>query len=382
MTEKPSVIIYRNRLLSPTETYVRNQAEALQQFVPYYAGLGSVQGLTMPAERTLLINQGGLLGKTSEISYLPFRLAPTFFLQELRKLNPVLIHAHFGPDGVSALPLARALQIPLVVTFHGFDATTKDKHVWRSFYNHRVYLLRRKVLKREAYLFIAVSNFIKESLLQQGFTPNNIVVHYIGVDTEIFQPAPSEVHEPIVLFVGRLVEKKGCEYLIQAMSKVQAAKPDVELIVIGDGPLRSSLEQLAREKLRRYRFLGVLPSDSVQTWMNRARVFSVPSITAKSGNSEGFGIVFAEAQAMGLPVVSFASGGVPEAVAHGETGFLVPERDWEGLAKSILLLLEDDTLWHRFREAGQRRVRTLFNLQKQTKALEDIYKQVLGKVQK
>lgn len=378
MTKKLNVIIYRNLLLPPAEPYVRNQAEALQQFVSYYVGSRFVQGLTLPAERTLVVNQGGLPGKMSEIFYMFFGLAPAFF-EEIRKLNPVLIHAHFGPDGVSALPLAWALQIPLVVTFHGFDATVKDEYSWRSRYNiHRLYLLRRKALRREACLFIAVSKFIKERLLQQGFPPDKIVVHYIGVDTEFFQPAPAEAHGSIVLFVGRLVEKKGCEYLIQAMSKVEAAKPEVELILIGDGPLRSSLEQLAHKKLQRYRFLGMLPPDAVRTWMSRARVFSVPSVTAKSGNSEGFGIVFAEAQAMGLPVVSFATGGVPEAVAHGETGFLVPERDWEGLAKYILLLLEDDMLWHRFREAGQSRVRTLFNLQKQTSALEDLYKQVLS----
>jgi glycosyltransferase involved in cell wall biosynthesis len=229
------------------------------------------------------------------------------------------------------------------------------------------------LLQHKACLLIAVSEFIKKKLLEQGFPENKIVVHYIGVDTELFQSKPAVQREPIVLFVGRLVENKGCEYLIQAMSKVQAVMSEVELVVIGDGLLRSSLEQLARKMLRRYQFLGVQTSENVRAWMQKAKVFSVPSITIKSGASEGFGMVFAEAQAMGLPVVSFATGGITEAVAHAETGFLVAERDSDGLSAYILRLLEDKTLYQQFSQKGQDRVRRMFNLHHQTRILEDIY---------
>ncbi len=112
--------------------------------------------------------------------------------------------------------------------------------------------------------------------------------------------------------------------------------------------------------------------------MNCARVFSVPSVTSVSGASEGFGIVFAEAQAMGLPVASFATGGIPEVVSHGETGLLAAERDWEGLARHISSLLSNDSLWRRLSAAGQARVRDLFDLRRQTGALEEIYDRVLS----
>lgn len=377
MSDKPAVVIYRDHLLPPSETFVRAQAEALRSFIPYYAGSRLEQGLPLPGERILVVNRGGLLGKASEVCYKLWGLAPTF-ARQVKRLKPVLIHAHFGPDGVRVLPLARNLQIPLLVTFHGYEATVKDEYAQRSFYSHRVYIAYREVLKRQAQLFIAVSEFIKGRLLEQGFPPHKLVVHYIGIDTELFKPNPAVQRQPVVLFLGRLVEKKGCEYLIQAMSRVQAVRPEVELVVIGDGLLRPSLERLAAKLLHRYRFLGVQPPDQVREWMNQAKVFSVPSITADSGNAEAFGIVFAEAQAMGLPVVSFSSGGVPEAVAHGETGFLAVERDWEKLAQYILLLFEQDTLWQRFSEAGQSRVRTMFNSQQQTGVLEEIYKQVLS----
>jgi glycosyltransferase involved in cell wall biosynthesis len=372
MYQKSSIIIYCNYLLPHSETFVRSQAENLQQFIPYYVGSRRVPGLSLPEERTLVLNQGGLLGRTSEVSYKLCGFAPSFF-RRIRKLNPAFIHAHFGVNGVMVLPLVRNLAVPLIVTFHGYDATLKDEYVRRSGNSYRVYLRHRELLKHKARLFIAVSEFIKKKLLEQGFPKNKIVVHYIGVDTQLFQPDPAVRRQSVVLFVARLVEKKGCEYLIEAMSKVQAVMPEVELLVIGDGPLRSNLEQLAKKTLQRYQFLGVQPPDVVQAWMNQAKVFCVPSVTAKSGDSEGFGVVFAEAQAMGLPVVSFTHGGIPEAVAHGKTGFLVAERDSQGLAAYILRLLEDEVLWQQFSHSGQERVRTIFNLQNQTRILENIY---------
>ena len=127
------------------------------------------------------------------------------------------------------------------------------------------------------------------------------------------------------------------------------------LVIIGDGPLRPRLEQTARElALRHVSFLSTQPAGLVRYWMNRARVFCVPSVTVDSGASEGFGMVFAEAQAMGLPVASFATGGIPEAVVHGETGLLARERDTAGLAHNIISLLSDRAMWERFSDAGRR----------------------------
>ena len=377
MAEKVVIAVYRDRLLSPSETFVSAQAESLQHFIPYYLGSRRVTGLPLPEERILVVNGGGISGIAREAI---FRLRgwDTTLARRTRGVGAELIHAHFGPDGVKALPLARALQMPLLVTFHGYDATMKDQYARRSFHGHRVYVRRRDVLKREARLFIAVSEFIRGKLLEQGFPPDKVLVHHIGVDTEIFRPDPTVTREPVVLFVGRLVEKKGCEYLIRAMSRVQKTRPEAELIVIGDGPLRPSLERLAGERLRRHRFLGMQPPDSVRAWMNRARVLSVPSIVAETGDSEGLPIVFCEAQSMGLPVVTFATAGNPEAVANGETGFPVPEKDWKALAASILLLLDNDGLWHRFSTAAQRRVRTKFDLRKQTSVLESVYEHVLS----
>lgn len=376
MLEKPIVVVYRDHLLAPSETFVLRQAEALQRFVPYYVGSRLVRGLPLPLERTLVVNQNGLLGKGSEAAFKVWGLAPAL-TRRVRDLHPALIHAHFGPDGVTALPLARSLRLPLLVTFHGYDATVRDDYARRSFYNHRLYLRRRETLKREAKLFIAVSQFIRRKLLEQGFPSDKIVVHYIGVDTEAFQPDPAVRREPIVLFVGRLTEKKGCEHLFRAMSRVQATMPEVQLIVVGDGPLRAELEDLAASLLRRYKFVGMQPPRVVRSWMNRALLLCAPSVTASSGDSEGLPITVVEALAMGLPIVSSVHAGIPEAVIHGETGFLAAERDSAALASYILQLLKDEMLWLRFSTQSQERARSVFDVHKQARALENIYDMVL-----
>ncbi len=378
MHSKPVVVLYRySRLLGYSETFIRTQGEGLQRFIPYYVGLNRYGKLPLPVERTVVVNRGGVIGKAQEVLYKMGGVAPGLYRQ-VQKLNPVLIHAHFGPDGIRALPLARKLQVPLLVTFWGFDATMKDEYARRSSnYLNRGYLRRREVLKREARLFIAVSGFIKEKLLEQGFPPDKIVVNYNAVDTETFRPDPAMPREPVVLYVGRLVEKKGVEYLIQAMAQVQAEIPDAELVIIGGGPLRPKLEELAMKLLNRYRFLGVQPLPEVRTWMNRALLLGSPSVTASTGDSEGMPTVVLEAQAMGLPVVGTAHSGISEAVSHGETGFLVAERDWEALAKCIVRLLKDKTLWQRFSQRGQERMRAVFSVHNQVRELENIYDRVI-----
>jgi colanic acid/amylovoran biosynthesis glycosyltransferase len=378
---RPVAAIYADPLLAPSMTWVRAQAEALRTFSPVYIGPRSlpIGGLELPHDRVITIHRvTGMRGRVREAPFKVFGFAPVF-LRRIRRFEPALVHAHTGPGGVAALPIASYLGVPLMTTFHGGEVTASDSEMaGNKHYSARRYWSRRKQLQSQGALFLAVSKFVHGKLLEQGYPENRTVLHYIGVDTEFFKPDRQVPREPVVLFVGTLHEGKGCEYAIRAMAKVQSLLPDVELVILGDGPLRHALEQLAGEKLRRYRLVGTQPPEVVRSWMNRAKVFAAPSVTADSGWTEALGIVFAEAQAMCLPVVSFASGGIPEAVKHGETGLLATERDWEGLASNILTLLQDGLMRERMARAGRERVSREFNLEVQTRRLENIYGQILG----
>lgn len=376
-----SVAIFVEPLLPPSMTFIRAQASALRTFVPLYVSPHRCfPSLELPAERCVVLCENPKAPRSWNLfKQIPLKLfgyAPLFF-RRVERYRPALLHAHFGVTALTALPLARRLQVPMVVTFHGYDATVTDSFLAASRYRSRVYLKHRKRLQGATIQFIAVSKFIRQQLLLQGFPEEKILVHYIGVDTNFFRSTGEPRREPSVLFVATLTEKKACSHLLRAMGEVQNVMPNIELVVIGDGPLRKNLEQMAKNTVRNYRFLGTQPPEVVRDWMNRATVFCVPSIRAASGDGEGFGMVFAEAQAMGLPVASYATGGVPEAVENGQTGLLAAERDWQSLAKNILALLQDKNLWQQMSAAGPPRIRSLFDLAAQTRKLEDIYRRVL-----
>jgi len=370
MGSRQTCIIYRDELLAASETFIPAQAESLSHFRPFYLGLRQVPGLPLPNERCHFVSRDGFAGKAKRYQFK--LLGPSMALRhKLLKLSPALVHAHFAPDACNALALARALESPLVASFHGYDITVRDNR------QSSLYLWRREKLKTQGSRFLCVSNFMRNQALAKGFPAEKIVVHFIGINLELFCPDPQISRSPVILFVGRLVPVKGCEYLIRAMADIQGFAPEAKLIVIGDGPLRAELEGQAKKSLRNFAFLGAQSPNMVRDWMNRATVFCTPSVVAESGQREALGIVFAEAQAMGLPVVSFASGGIPEAVADGQTGFLVPERDWQALGAKILLLLRDGQLWRQFSRAGEAHVRSRFDIRKQGQALERIYEQVI-----
>jgi colanic acid/amylovoran biosynthesis glycosyltransferase len=371
-----TVVVFRIQLLPPSETFIVAQAAAMRRFSPFFVGWRRMAGIELPQETSWTVDGGGLRGKLRELR---FRYAgPTRAqLAQLRARAPRLVYAHFAPDGHAAMQLAEQLGVPLVTALHGYDVTMSDQAMGRTRLG-REYLHGRPALQKKGALFLTCSAYVRQRGLAIGYPVDRTIVHSIGVDVERFKPPTIRQREKIVLFVGRLVEKKGCGSLIEAMAEVQRRMPAAELTVIGDGALRPDYEMLAAARGVRCDFLGAQPSTVVRDWMARAAVFCVPSVVAASGDAEGFGIVFIEAQAMGLPVVSTLSGGIPEAVKHGETGLLVTERDSRALAEAILRLMQDDELWHRYSLAGRRHVVEHFNLAQQTGRLEDVFDRLLA----
>jgi colanic acid/amylovoran biosynthesis glycosyltransferase len=369
---KPRVIIYSDYLLSASETFIQAQTSALSEFEPLYAGSRRIPGLDLAGQQIHLLNpHGNLWGKCRELGFKLTGFAPEF-VERLGTLNAVLLHAHHGPNGLRALPLARDLKIPLIITFHGSDVTVTDLRYQKATLGFRHYLANKRKLKKSGALFLVVSEFVRRKLLNQDFPAERVLVHYTGVDTKKFQPASTEAN-PVILFVGRLEESKGAQFLIRAAAEVQRELPAAELVLIGDGTLRGELERDAKQHLRHYSFLGVRTPEEVCEWMNRASLICVPSIRRRSGEEEGFGMVCAEAQAVAKPVVAFDSGGISEVVSHGKTGFLVPERRWQALAECIIALLRNPELRKRFGLAGRESMVRQFDLEHRTRVLEQIY---------
>lgn len=369
----PNVAIYTHSMMGASMTFIRSHAEALQRHMAVYAGAHRVSGLALPPERTICVNEGGMWGITAEFLFRNMGIAPEF-LRRLGRRSPVAVHVHFGDAGPAGLTIARSLQIPLIVTFHGRDATITEQEsaqTWRG----REFLKRRAQLIKEADCVIAVSKFIKDRLLRQGFNEERVVVHYNGIDTEYFTPGEVK-RDPIVLFVGRFVEKKGCHYLLEALARIKSSGTSVHAVLVGDGPLRPSLEAYAKQENLETSFVGFLGLEEVRSWMGRAMVVVVPSVTAENGDSEGLPTVILESQAMSTPVIATVHSGIPEGVIAGETALLVPERDAASLGVAIHALLNEPGRCRKMGEAGRNFVRQKFSIAGQVAGLEDIYERV------
>ncbi|MFC4455905.1 glycosyltransferase [Deinococcus sonorensis] len=376
-----NIVIYRENLLAYSETFILNQAESLQNFRPYYVGTRRLNGLSLPEDRSVVLSSGTVVGRAEELLYKFSGFAPRLHAR-LRQIRPALIHAHFGSDGVMALPLARRLRVPLLVTFHGYDAAMHDEALLAlPNLRDRRLVQQRPQLIREATLFLAVSEHIRRLLIAKGFPAEKIVTHYNGVDTHRFDyrdPAQASDLPPLVLFVGRMVEKKGVADLLRAMQQVRAQLPEARLVLLGDGPLLTELQTLAGHLGLPCDFMGRQSVPEIQQWMAQASLLCVPSVTAQNGDTEGLPTVVLEAQACGLPVVATEHAGIPEAVQHEVNGLVVPERDPAQLAAALTRLLTDAPLRQRFGQAARREVVRRFDAGNQVRVLEQLYTRVIG----
>jgi glycosyltransferase involved in cell wall biosynthesis len=366
-----TVLIFRKDLLAISETFVDAQARSLRRFLPRYIGLQKANpSLHLPQNSILLSKSGGRLADMRTRAYRLTGIAPAFHAAA-RAADPAALHVHFATDGVTALPLAKYLGVPFFVTLHGVDVTLKDE--FRTSAGARQYLKYRGEVWDRVSTFICVSEFIRRKAIDVGFPPSKLLVHYIGVNLDEFRFRDDCPDEKMVLFVGRLVEKKGVSYLIQAMEKVRRSFPTARLVLIGDGSLRKELEAEASRRAVSCEFLGSQSISSVREWMWRASVFCAPSVTARNGDSEGLPIVILEALAMGVPVVGSRHAGIPEAILHEETGLLVQERDVAGLGEALLCLLREQKTAARLSQQARAWVERNFNLARQSALLEDIY---------
>jgi glycosyltransferase involved in cell wall biosynthesis len=380
MTAVNTVLVFRRELLPLSESFIAEQTRALCRFRVVFVGLKRLPNrisLSHPSGLSLT-GQNSIRDKLRRKLFSEARYDPGF-LKRIVKESPMLVHAHFAVDACLALPIAKRLDIPLIVTLHGYDVTRNDRH-HRTTAPGRIYLRRRRELWRQASLFVCVSEYIRRKALERGFPEEKLWVHRIGVDLEMFQPRRSQTFaRPLVLFAGRLVENKGCIYLIRSMVRVQKEFPEARLVVVGDGPLRASLEAEARNRLRLFTFTGMQPHCEVRRWMQEAAVLVMPSVEILSGDSEGLGMVMCEAQAMGLPGIAFRGTGVEEALAYGESGLLVNSGDEQALTAAILRVLRDKDLQAHLAAAGRRHAEACLDLHKQTAVLEDKYEQILSR---
>jgi colanic acid/amylovoran biosynthesis glycosyltransferase len=273
-----------------------------------------------------------------------------------RQIQADVVLAEYGTAGVRVLEACRRADVPLVVHFHGADASKHDVL-------ERYGAAYRRMFD-QAKAVIAVSRAMEKQLISLGCPSGKVIYSPYGVDCEKFTGARPGVAPPRFLAVGRMVEKKAPNLTVTAFARAVEQCPDARLRIVGSGELFDMCRDLARSIGIEHAvsLLGVQPHEVVREEMLQARAFVQHSMTAPGGDSEGTPVAILEASAAGLPIVSTRHAGIPDVVVEGQTGFLVEEGDTDGMARHLVNLARDPDLADALGRNGAQHVRQHFTV--------------------
>jgi glycosyltransferase involved in cell wall biosynthesis len=382
-TEKPVVAVYVRYYLTPSETFIYRQLQGVRRgFRPIVLTSHPTHLDLFPTE-PIYVQGKRFLGKvyTRLLNLATGRFASLtpkqkrYWTEVLTAQRVQLIHAHFGLFAFDVLPLAKSLGIPMVVTFHGTDAS--------AYLKNKKYLRELPRLVDYAHV-ITVSRNMAERMATAGIEIPRVNVHYIGVPVDEFgyvrrTPIGEKLRKQLpvkFLQVANFVEKKGHKYTVEAFARVADKYPNTELVFAGDGPLRQSVESRCADcgLDGRVTFMGKVAGREVASLMREADLFVHHSVTAANGDSEGIPTVLMEAMSTGLPVMSTRHSGIPELVSDGVDGFLVGERDVDAYAAGMESLVDADP---QMGGRARSKIEEKFNMSLQNDKLMDIYRSAI-----
>ena len=377
---KPRVLVFVPTRRSPTETFVRANLARMPLAQIVYVG-DEWGGWKHPGQMAygLSIVVSKAMTRLGWHRLASWPAACVAFLLIHRHRADVVL-AEFGFHAVRVMDACAWSDVPLVVHFRGSDASA-----------HRRLTLLRERYRRLMCLssaLLAKSQVMKDVLVGLGADPEAVTITPSGADETVFHaddPARQPAH---VLFVGRLIEKKGPLDALEAFAKARqlAQEPlraEMRLRVVGDGPLQLAMQRRMNELGLQgcVDVLGVQPPEAVAEWMRQSRCLLLPSRIASDGDAEGCPVVVLEAQLSGLPVVSTRHAGIPEVVLDGTTGLLVEEGDVAGLAQALVLMCRDPQRAKQLGSAGRARVMRHFTVDHHVKTVADVLSRVVSRQQ-
>ena len=319
----------------------------------------------------ILAGSEGIL-PTLKKNRLFYLLVPFFILAEfiallklIRKTKPAIIHAHWIlPQGFVSALAHKITGVPFVVTTHGGDIYGLQGKFASALKGYAV---------RNATTVTVVSKDIQNTIKHNFGDAIHTIVIPMGVDSTLFHPDKKDprirekfdIKGPFLLYVGRLSEKKGVAYLLEALPLVLEHIPDCKLLIVGTGELNQELRKQAdflnvNDKIV---FIGAVPNTELPSYFATADIFIGPSIKAEDGDTEGFGLTFVEAAMSGCIVVGTNVGGIPDIIQEGETGFLVQERDSKAISGVLVKLLQDQQKINNIKYTARERMIQQFDWQ-------------------
>ena len=369
MTQQPRVCIVQPTPCVATETFLQAHADRLPAATSVVYDFKTIRGESVPhlAGRPVLsqtVLARGVRKVRRTLSGRPRTWLRTLaFERVFRAVGADAVLAEYGTTGVQVMAAAQRLGIPLIVHFHGFDASRKKVLASHGDEYRRLFRIASAV--------VCVSRVMEKQLLVLGAHEDRLHYNPYGVDCDQFKLGRPEEMAPHFLAVGRFVDKKAPHLTISAFARVSRQCPESRLIMVGDGPLLGSCRDLATGLgiAGSVDFLGVQDHAAVADKMRQCRCFVQHSVLAEDGDCEGTPNTILEAMASGLPVVATRHAGIPDVVIEGETGQLVEERDIEGMADHLLKMALNPIMARTFGLAGRQRVESHYSIQDSIDAL-------------
>lgn len=350
---------------------------------PSYMGLKdhTIDGIQVkrwryaPAKIERLTHEQGAPNKVNNplmqllaIPYVLLGCIAAFFLCIRSRFDVVHVHWPFPHEPIGWVA-SRVSGAPLTIMSHGAEFALARRKSWVAA------ILKRSL--RKADLLVANSNDTAKQI--RDLSGCHAVVLPYGSTVQPKEVDVPSNKRPRVLFTGRLIERKGVEYLLQALPHV-LEQTEVDLFITGNGDQREMLEKVTAELnlQERVNFLGFVSNEQLNEEYARCDVWVNPSVVDSRGDTEGLGVGSIEAYAHRKPVVASAVGGIPDTVDHGKTGYLVPEKDELALADAILDLVNDPGKAKRFGQSGLRFAQRKFNWDRITESSEEIWYDLCG----
>ena len=313
---------------------------------------------------------------------LPFFLSAQLFslILLVAVVKPDIIHAHWLiPQGLLAALVKKIFGIPVVVTAHGADIFSLRQ---------KIFTYLKKYTVHNADRIVTVSKSLARILVNDTQAIVDPDVISMGVDATLFSPhhrnnairEKYDINGPFLIFVGRLTEKKGVQYLIDAMVIVKAEIPDAKLLIVGHGELEEKLKNRVVKLglMDIILFTGGISNNSLPEYYASADIFIGPSINTSDGDSEGFGLTFVEAAMSGCILIGSKVGGIEEIIHDGGTGFLVPPKNVPALAKMIVYVLKNINKFNELKRNGRERALHKFEWNGITRKYNKLMKAVMS----
>jgi colanic acid/amylovoran biosynthesis glycosyltransferase len=328
------------------------------------------------------VNEWSFSNNQQQVAQLFFQVFPLYqqhLYRRWKQDKPDILHAHFANVAWRYLSLSKKLQIPLVVSFYGYDYEQLP-------FRKPVFRKRYAQLFREAAAILCEGEHGKSILINQGCPAEKIHVVPLGIlpDQVSFHPRTKKEGSLKLLQAATFTEKKGHFYSVQALLQALPQCPNLHLTLVGEPKDPNMVAEIQhfihKNNLKdKVTMLDFVPLHQFHDFLKDYDVFIQPSCYASDMDCEGGApIVLLDAQASGMPVISTLHCDIPSEVVNGKTGLLTPERNPEELARSIQLFYEmDNETYQQFSAAARNHVVTHFDIRKSGKALSGIYRSII-----